>query len=81
MNIFVASIAYGTSEDALRGAFENYGTVDSVKIIKDKFTGKSKGFGFVEMPNDDEGEAAIRSLNESELDGRMIVVKESRPGR
>ncbi len=75
MNIFVAKLNYATSEDALRSAFEEFGTVDSAKIIMDRDTQRSKGFGFVEMPNDDEANQAISSLNETELDGRSIVVK------
>ena len=79
MNIFVAKLDYNTSEETVRGLFENYGTVSSVKIIMDKFTGRSKGFGFVEMDNDDEGNNAINNLNDSMVDGRNIVVKESQP--
>lgn len=79
MNIFVAKLNYNTEEEALRDAFEEFGAVDSAKIIMDKFTGRSKGFGFVEMSNDSEGEAAIQALNETELDGRTIVVKVARP--
>ncbi len=75
MNIFVAKLNFDTHESDLQSAFEAYGTVDSAKIIMDKFTSKSKGFGFVEMPNDDEGQAAIDGLNDQELDGRTIVVK------
>ena len=77
MNIFVAKLNYDTQESDLQQAFEEFGQVDSVKIVMDKFTERSKGFGFVEMPNDDEARAAIKSLNESELDGRTIVVKEA----
>ena len=79
MNIFVARLDYGTSEDTLRNAFTNYGDVDSVKIVMDKFTGRSKGYGFVEMPDDDEARTAISELNESNLDGRNIVVKVAQP--
>ncbi len=79
MNIFVAKLNYDTDEDTLRQTFEEYGEVDSAKIIMDKFTGKSKGFGFVEMPNDDEAQNAINDLNDAELDGRTIVVKKARP--
>jgi len=63
MNIFVAKLNFDTQESELRQAFEEFGQVDSVKIVFDKFTERSKGFGFVEMPNDDEAKAAIRSLN------------------
>lgn len=79
MNIFVTKLNYDTSEASLTQLFENYGTVDSVKIIMDRDTGRSKGYGFVEMPNDNEGDEAINSLNESELDGRTIIVKKAKP--
>ncbi len=79
MNIFVAKLNYETSDDTLHGAFQQFGTVDSAKVIFDKFTGRSKGFGFVEMPNDAEAQAAIDALNETELDGRTIVVKVAEP--
>lgn len=79
MNIFVAKLNYATSEDALRQAFEEFGTVDSAKVIMDRETQRSKGYGFVEMPNDDEANQAISSLNETELDGRTIVVKMANP--
>lgn len=77
MNIFVAKLSFDTQEDGLRHAFEEFGQVDSAKIIMDKFTGRSKGYGFVEMPNEDEARAAIDALNDQELDGRTIVVKEA----
>lgn len=77
MNIFVAKLNYDTTEDNLRYAFEEFGQVDSLKIIMDKFTGRSKGFGFVEMPNEDEARNAIAELDGVELDGRTIVVKEA----
>ena len=79
MNIFVAKLNFDTRESDLQQLFEEYGEVSSVKIITDKFTGKSKGFGFVEMPNDDEANNAINDLDETELDGRTIVVKKARP--
>ena len=79
MNIFVAKLNFDTNEDLLRQTFEGYGEVSSVKIIFDKFTSRSKGFGFVEMPNDDDARAAIEDLNNSELDGRTIVVKKAEP--
>ena len=79
MNIFVAKLDYGTQEAELRAAFEAFGEVSSAKIITDKFTGRSKGFGFVEMPDDDDAMAAIDQLNDSELDGRTIVVKKAKP--
>ena len=79
MNIFVAKLNYATSEDALRQAFEEFGTVDSAKVIMDRETNRSKGYGFVEMPDDNEANEAISSLNDSELDGRTIVVKKANP--
>ena len=77
MNIFVAKLSFDTQDSDLRSAFEEFGQVDSAKIIMDKFTGRSKGFGFVEMPNDDEARNAIQDLNDAELDGRTIVVKQA----
>ena len=79
MNIFVAKLNFDTQESDLKNAFSEYGEIDSVKIIMDKFTGRSKGFGFIEMPNDDEGQNAIDGLNETEVDGRTIVVKKAEP--
>ncbi len=77
MNIFVARLDYNTQESDLRDAFEGFGEVSSVKIITDKFTGRSKGFGFVEMPVVEDANEAIKCLNDSEFDGRTIVVKEA----
>ena len=79
MNIFVAKLSFDTQSEDLREAFEAFGEVSSAKVIDDKFTGKSRGFGFVEMDNDDEAMEAIRELNDSELDGRTIVVKKAEP--
>lgn len=79
MNIFVGSLPFALGEADLRESFEAYGTVDSVKIIMDKFTGRSKGFGFVEMPDDEEGQAAINALNGATVMGRAIVVNKSEP--
>jgi len=79
MNIFVAKLSYDTQESDLQNAFSEYGEIDSVKIIMDKFTGKSKGFGFIEMSNDEEGQNAINGLNDTEVDGRTIVVKIAEP--
>ncbi len=76
MNIFVAKLSFDTQEDDLRAAFEEFGAVDSCKIIMDKFTGRSKGFGFVEM-SDEDGSKAIADLDNTDLDGRTIVVKEA----
>ncbi len=79
MNIFVAKLNFKTTTEGLQNAFAQYGEVSSVKIVKDRETGRSKGYGFVEMPNDAEGQAAIDGLNEKELDGRQIVVKLANP--
>jgi len=77
--LYVGSLPYSTNEDELRDMFGACGAVDSVAIILDKFSGKSKGFGFVEMSNDDEADKAINELNGRELGGRTIVVNEARP--
>lgn len=79
MNIFVAKLNFKTRQEDLQNAFAQYGEVSSVKIVKDRETGRSKGYGFVEMPNDSEAQAAIAGLNEKELDGRVIVVKPANP--
>ena len=79
MNIFVASLNFKTRREDLQKAFEAYGEVTSAKIVKDRVSGRSKGFGFVEMSNDDDALRAIAGLNETELDGRPIVVKQANP--
>jgi RNA recognition motif-containing protein len=75
MNIFVARLNFKTRREDLEAAFSKFGQVSSAKIVKDRETGRSKGFGFIEMPNDEEANKAIAALNETELDGRAIVVK------
>lgn len=77
MNIFVGSLPFSLEEAELKGFFEEYGEVSSARIITDKFSGRSKGFGFIEMPNDEEAKKAIEELNGAEVDGRTIVVNES----
>lgn len=79
MNIYVGNLSYGMSEDELREAFAAYGDVASVKILTDRETGRSRGFGFVEMPNQSEGEAAITQLNGKDVGGRTLRVNEARP--
>jgi RNA recognition motif-containing protein len=79
MNIYVGNLNYRLQEDELRDVFGEYGEVVSVKIIMDKYTGQSKGFGFVEMANEDEGLRAIEEVNGSEVQGRNIVVNKARP--
>jgi len=81
MNIYVGNLSYNDTEDELRQAFENFGQVESVKIITDKYSGRSKGFGFIEMPYEDEAKAAIADLNGKEFIGRTLKVNEARPRR
>ncbi|KKT86309.1 MAG: RNP-1 like protein RNA-binding protein [Parcubacteria group bacterium GW2011_GWC1_45_9] len=77
--LYVGNLPFSTKEDDLRQMFSQYGEVASATVITDKFSGRSKGFGFVEMPNDDEAMKAIEGLNGKEMDGRAIVVNEARP--
>ena len=77
MEIYVAKLNWDTTEQGLRKAFEEYGEVDYVKIATDKYSGKSEGFGYVEMPDDDEARSAIEDLNGSDLDERIIIVKKA----
>lgn len=77
--LFVGSLAWATTDDTLKAHFETCGTVASAKVITDRESGRSRGFGFVEFENDAEGQAAIDKLNNSELDGRTITVNEARP--
>ncbi len=79
MNIFVAKLNYSTDSDTLRETFEQFGTVESANVINDRETGRSKGFGFVEMADDKEGQAAISALDGTEIDGNTIVVKKAEP--
>src|SRR5688500_5409287 len=79
INICVGIISWNMIDQDLENLFATYGEVSSAKIVTDKFTGRSKGFGFVKMPNDDQANAAITALNGTEVDGRNIVVNESRP--
>lgn len=79
MKIYVGNLSYEVTEDDLKVAFEQYGSVDSVAIIMDRATGKSKGFGFVEMSSKEEAQAAIQGLNEKEFKGRKLGVNEARP--
>ncbi|MFH1941031.1 MAG: RNA-binding protein [bacterium] len=79
MKIYVGNLAYEVTEDDLKLAFEEFGQVESVTIIKDKYSGQSKGFGFVEIASKDEGQSAIDGLNGKELKGRALNVNEARP--
>lgn len=77
--LFVGSLPYSTTDEQLSELFAKAGTVESATVVKDKFSGRSKGFGFVEMSSDDEAAKAIADLNGSDVDGRSIVVNEARP--
>jgi RNA recognition motif-containing protein len=79
MNIYVGNLSYGMSEDELRQAFAAHGEVSSAKILMDRETGRSRGFGFVEMPNQSEAEAAIAQLNGKDVGGRPLRINEARP--
>ena len=79
MNIYVGNLSYEVTEEDLKEAFEAFGAVETVKVIKDNYTGRSKGFGFVEMPAKDEAQSAINELNDKELKGRTLKVNEARP--
>ena len=79
MNIFVGNLAFSTTDHDLRQHFESYGDVDKINVITDRDTGRSKGFGFVEMPDSAAAKAAIQGLNGKELDGRALTVNEAKP--
>lgn len=79
INIYVGNLPFDSTESELKGLFEQYGAVDSAKIIVDQFTGRSRGFGFVEMRNREEGVRAIEELDSKELNGRSLKVNEARP--
>ena len=79
MNIYVANVPFKANDDELRELFEEFGEVASARIIMDKFTGKSRGFAFVEMPNDDEAKQGISQLNDFDFMGKVLVVNEARP--
>jgi cold-inducible RNA-binding protein len=78
-NIFVGNLSFGATEDAIRTMFEAYGAVERVNLVSDRETGRARGFAFVEMSDDGEGERAIAALNGRELDGRVLNVNEARP--
>ena len=79
MNIYIGNISYNVREDELRTTFGSFGQVESIKIIRDKYSGQSKGFGFVDMPSRAEGQSAIDGLNGKEKNGRILKVNEARP--
>ena len=79
INIYVGNLSFRTDDEALRQAFDGHGEIASAKVVMDRDTGRSKGFGFVEMPNREEGLAAIKALDGQEIDGRALRVNEARP--
>ena len=79
MNIYVGNLSWQTTEEGLQIAFGEFGEVSSVTIIKDRYTGQARGFGFVEMPNDEEGQAAISAMSGKDLDGRPLKVDQAKP--
>ena len=79
MNIYVSNLSFNVQDEDLRGFFAEYGEVTSAKVITDKFSGRSRGFGFVEMSNDEEAKKAISELDQAEVDGRTISVAEAKP--
>ena len=79
MNIYVGNLSEGISEEMLQEMFSEFGEVETVKLIKDRFTGRSKGFGFVEMPNNSEADKAIKALNRKYIDGQEIKVNQADP--
>jgi cold-inducible RNA-binding protein len=78
-NIFVGNLSFGTTENTVRSMFESYGSVDRVNIVTDRETGQARGFAFVEMSSDAEGDAAINGINGRDVDGRLLNVNEARP--
>ncbi len=78
-NIFVSNLSFRINDEDLKQAFADYGAVNSAKVIKDNFSGRSRGFGFVEMTNDEEAAKAIEELNNAEFDGKVMTVSEARP--
>jgi len=79
MNLYVGNLAYSVTEEDLKDVFSEFGELESVNIIKDKYSGQSKGFGFVEMPDNSEADKAIKALNGSQLKGRPIKVNQAKP--
>jgi len=79
MNIYVGNLSYDVTDETIQGTFESFGEVTSAKVIKDKYTGQSRGFAFVEMPDQTQAQTAVKSLNGKELQGKDIKVSEARP--
>lgn len=80
MNIYIGNLSFTTSEDILKALFEEFGEVESVKVIKDRFSGRTKGYGFIEMPSNSEADQAIKALNGNRIEGNHIKVKPADSG-
>ena len=80
MNIYLGNLSYSTTEESLKNLFTEFGTVESLKLIKDRFSGRPKGFGFVEMPSNSEADQAIKALNGNRIDGNNIIVRPADSG-
>lgn len=80
MNIYIGNLSYKTTEDTLKSLFAEYGEVESIKLIKDRFSGRPKGFGFIEMPSNSEADQAIKALNGNRVDGNHIKIKPADSG-
>ena len=81
MNIYIGNLSYNTTDDTLKSLFAEFGDVESVKVIKDRFTGRPSGFGFIEMPSNSEADQAIKALNGNRIDGNNIKVRPADSGR
>ena len=79
MNIYISNLSFGVADNDLQQLFEKFGEVSSAKVITDRYTGRSRGFGFVEMPDNEASQKAIAELNQAEYDGKVITVNEARP--
>ncbi|MEJ2643059.1 MAG: RNA-binding protein, partial [Desulfosarcinaceae bacterium] len=80
MNIYLGNLSFSTTEERLKGMFTEFGSVDSIKLVKDRFSGRPKGFGFVEMPSNSEADQAIKALNGNRIDGNNIIVRPADSG-
>ena len=80
MNIYIGNLSFTTSEDTLKALFEEFGEVKSVKVVKDRFSGRTKGYGFIDMPSNSEADQAIKALNGNRIEGNHIKVKPADPG-
>lgn len=80
MNIYIGNLSFSTTEETLKSLFAEFGEVESVKVIKDRYSGRPKGFGFIEMPNNSEADQAIKAINGNRIDGNHIKVRPADPG-